>query len=269
MNDIVYDLQDLRYLNWTRTRKSSGTAGSFLKSYDDAGKKKKYYKLSDFEPAQGAIGHECINEIVVQRLLRLLQFEHLEYRLLHAMIRVEENDYETYLCESEDFKSETEGKVALEDYYLIEKEPGETPVAFFRRMGWENDAYALLLTDYLVLNRDRHGANMEVLRDSKSKKIRLSPLFDHGLSLLYTCHSEKEFQAFDVTEDRKVQSFLGTSSTLENVKMVPNSFLKRLPKLAENDLTPIFEGLNELVSETHLAKMHNMIWERWCSLGRI
>lgn len=44
MNDIISDLQDMRYLNWTRTRKSSGTAGSFLKAYDDSGKKKKILK---------------------------------------------------------------------------------------------------------------------------------------------------------------------------------------------------------------------------------
>ncbi len=269
MKDIVYELQDLRHLTWTRTRKSSGTAGSFLKSYDDSGGKKKYYKLSNFDPAQGIIGHECVNEIVVQRLLRLLAFDHLEYTLLHAMIRVEEHDYETYLCESEDFKNETEGKVALEDYYLIEKEPDETPVAFLRRMGWENETYALLVTDYLVLNRDRHGANMEVLRDSKTRQIRLSPQFDHGLSLLCSCHTEKEFQQYDVMEDKKVQSFLGSSSSLENVRMVPKAFLKKLPKLGRSDLDPVFAGLNRIISETHIAKMRSMIRERWCSLDRI
>ena len=58
MRDVIYELTDMRYLSWAKTRKSSGTAGSFLKSYDDTGKKKKYYKLSDSDPVNGITGHE-------------------------------------------------------------------------------------------------------------------------------------------------------------------------------------------------------------------
>ena len=77
----------------------------------------------------------------------------------------------------------------------------------------------MLFIDYLVLNRDRHGANIEVLRDLKAKTVRLAPLFDHGLSLVCRCHSIDELDAFDVLEDRKVQAFVGTSSTFENVNL--------------------------------------------------
>ena len=93
MKDIITDLQDMRYLNWARTRKSSGTAGSFLKSYDDSGRVKIYYKLSDYDQVKGIVGHECVNEIVVQRLLRILGIEHLEYRLIHALVRIEDKDF--------------------------------------------------------------------------------------------------------------------------------------------------------------------------------
>ncbi len=37
MKDIINRIQDLKFLSWTRTRRSSGTAGSFLKAYDDTG----------------------------------------------------------------------------------------------------------------------------------------------------------------------------------------------------------------------------------------
>ena len=53
MTDIIKELQDYRYLSWTKTRKYSGTAGSFLKAYDDTGDTKKYYKLSDYDPMKG------------------------------------------------------------------------------------------------------------------------------------------------------------------------------------------------------------------------
>ncbi len=269
MKDIISEKQDMRYLNWTKTRKSSGTAGSFLKSYDDSFEKKKYYKLSDYDPAKGIIGHECVNEIVVQRLLGLMGTGHLEYTLIHALVKVDDKEYETYLCESEDYKKKTEGKLALEDYYQMEKQPSETPFEFCRRMGWEEYVYRMLMADHLVLNRDRHGANIEVLRDEKSKSIRLSPLFDHGLSLLCRCHTEKEIESFDVTEDRKVQAFIGTQSTYENIKMIPKEFIKSVYTLKKTDLDGLLDGLEGIITKEHAAKIKEMIWKRWCGLDDI
>lgn len=269
MNDIIQELNDMRYLNWARTRKSSGTAGSFLKSYDDTGKKKKYYKLSDSDPVKGIIGHECINEIVVQRLLDFFGIEHLEYTLIHAMVTVDGRDYETYLCRSEDYKEADESKIPLEDYFIMNRENGETPFDFCSRMGWEKYVYEMFLIDYLVLNRDRHGANIEVLRNSKTKAVRLAPLFDHGLCLVCRCHTEDELNDFDVMEDRRVQAFVGTNSTLENVRSIPNSFLKELPDLTETDLDQIFEGLETIIGSAYIVKMKSMIWGRWGALDRI
>ena len=46
---LVKEKQDLTYLSWSVYRNSSGTAGSFLKSYSELGGKKVYYKLSNFD----------------------------------------------------------------------------------------------------------------------------------------------------------------------------------------------------------------------------
>lgn len=269
MRDVITDLQDMRYLSWTKTRKSSGTAGSFLKSYDDSGRLKIYYKLSDYDQVKGIVGHECINEIVVQRVLHILGIEHLEYQLLHALVRIEDKDYETWICASEDYKRDGESKIALEDYYAMEKVEGEAPLDFCKRMGWESQIYAMLVIDYLVLNRDRHGANMEVLRDGKSKEVRLAPLFDHGLSLTCRCHNKDELKKFDVLEDKKVQSFVGTDSTLQNVKMVPKKYIHQLPKLRKKDLEFVFEGFQDVIGQEYMAKMREMIWKRWCELDHV
>ncbi len=269
MGDIEKELQDLRYLDWSRSRKSSGTAGSFLKSYDDTGKKKKYYKLSDYDPVKGIVGHECVNEIVVQRLLQLLKIDHLEYRLIHAVVRIDDRDCETYLCESEDYKTEGEGKIALEDYYLMEREIGESPYVFCARKGWEKYISDMLLVDYLILNRDRHGANIEVLRNEKKHSVRLAPLFDHGLSLLCRCRTIEEIKSFDVMEDKKVQAFVGSPSTFENISMLSKSYLKGLPNLRKKDLDVLFEGLDDVLRSEHIVKIREMIWRRWCSLGSI
>ena len=269
MKDIITDLQDMRYLNWAKTRKSSVTAGSFLKSYDDSGRTKIYYKLSDYDQVKGIVGHECVNEIVVQRILQILGIEHLEYRLIHAMVRIEGRDYETWLCASEDYKRDGESKVALEDYYAMEKKDGEMPLDFCKRMGWERQIYGMLVIDYLVLNRDRHGANMEVLRNPKNKTVRLAPLFDHGISLVCRCHTLDELKKYDVLEDKRVQFFVGTNSVLQNVRMVPKEFLNQLPKLKKSDLTYVFEGLREVVGKEYVLKMREMIWKRWCELDHV
>lgn len=50
---IIHELRDMRYLEWTKTRHSSGTAGSFLKAYEKVGGRKYYYKLSNYDSING------------------------------------------------------------------------------------------------------------------------------------------------------------------------------------------------------------------------
>ena len=73
---ITKEKQDLTYLSWSVYRNSSGTAGSFLKAYSELGGTKTYYKLSNFDKARGVIGHECVNELIVDRLLTILGIPH-------------------------------------------------------------------------------------------------------------------------------------------------------------------------------------------------
>ena len=86
---LIREKQDLTYLSWSVYRNSSGTAGSFLKSYSELGGRKVYYKLSNFDKVQGVIGHECVNELIVDRLLTVLGIPHLSYQLIHADIMVD------------------------------------------------------------------------------------------------------------------------------------------------------------------------------------
>ena len=122
---IISQKQDLTFLKWSHIRNSSGTAGNFLKSSSDIGGIKKYYKLSNYEPGKGITGHECVNEIIVDRLLTVLGVEHLDYELINADIEIDGKTYTTYLCASEDFKERGETKAALDDYYRLNAEEGE------------------------------------------------------------------------------------------------------------------------------------------------
>ena len=70
---VILQLQDFRHLQWTKIRHSSGTAGSFLKASARIRGERWYYKLSDYDPYRGIVGHECVNEIIADRLLTILR----------------------------------------------------------------------------------------------------------------------------------------------------------------------------------------------------
>ena len=262
---VIREKQDLTWLSWSLSRRSSGTAGSFLKSESELTGKKIYYKLSNYDSLRGVIGHECVNELIADRLLTMLGIEHLHYQLIHADIRVNETPQEVWLCASEDFKQKGEQKTALDAYYETEHLPGERPLEFCLRMGWGDYLWQMLVVDFLILNRDRHGANMEVLRNSRKRSLRLAPLFDHGLSLLFNCHSREEIAKFDVMEDRPVQSWLGSRSAWENLKLIPEGRLPLLNPLKESDRDVLLADLDGVISAQMQQAIWNMIWNRWCA----
>lgn len=261
---IISDIQDLTWLSWSKIRNSSGTAGSFLKAYSDFGNTKTYYKLSNYDAVNGIIGHECVNEIIVDRLLTILGIEHLSYQLIHARILVQGEICTTWLCASEDFKKPGESKIALDTYYQAERNPSEKPLDFCVRNGWGKYIWQMIIVDFLILNRDRHGANIEVLRNSKEKTIRLAPLFDHGLSLIFGCHTKEEVQKTEILADKPVQCFVGSSSAYENLNLIPRNQWPSLTPLKETDKDVLLHGLDAALSGEWLDKIWEMIWERWC-----
>lgn len=260
---VIREKQNMTYLSWSKIRSSSGTAGSFLKSFSDMEGIKSYYKLSNYDSYKGIVGHECVNEIIADRLLTILGIEHLEYRLIHADVLVDDSMIETYLCESKDFKEKDESKIALDALYQIEKIDGERPLDFCIRMGWEDYIYEMLVVDFLILNRDRHGANIEVLRNAKKKTLRLAPLFDHGLSLLFQCQSNSNIKQIDVMEDKPVQCFVGSKSTKYNLTLIPKEKFPNLKTLKETDKEILFADLGGVLSEELMDKIWEMIWSRW------
>ena len=264
-SQIVSQKQDLTTLSWAKARQSSGTAGTFLKSYDDLGPRKVYYKLSDYDSVNGIIGHECVNEIVVDRLLEILGIEHLGYQLIHADVLIDGKRHETWLNASEDFKATGESKIALDTFYELERNEDEGPLEFCRRWGWQQQVWQTIVIDYLILNRDRHGANLEVLRNPRARTMRLAPLFDHGLSLMFRAHDDEQVASFDVMSDLPVQSFFGSHSAWDNISLIPDDELPEFQELRETDRGALFEGLDEATTPLWREKAWDMIWKRWCA----
>lgn len=262
--DLILEKQDLTYLNWSRFRNSSGTAGSFLKAYSELGGVKMYYKLSNYNSIYGVTGHESVNELIVDRLLTLLGIEHLHYQLIHADVVVEEKVWETYVCASQNFRRKNEDKQPLDVFYENERKEGEGPLGFCVRRGWGKYIWQMLVVDYLILNRDRHGANIEVLRDKKKETIRIAPLFDHGLSLLCRCETDEAAEKFDVMADLPVQCFVGSRSTRENLNLIPADQMPQLKPICEKDKSFLMDEMEGIISKTLSDKIWEMIWRRWC-----
>lgn len=269
MNKVITEKQDLTFLNWSHIRSSSGTAGTFLKSQSVVSGEKIYYKLSNFDSEKGVIGHECVNEIIVDRLLTILGVPHLEYQLIHADIEIDGKVYNTWLCASKDFKKRGESKAALDNYYYVNKAADETRYEFCLNHGWEKYIDTMLVVDYLILNRDRHGANVEVLRDARKRTIRIAPLFDHGLSFLCSCYNEEEIERFQILEDKPCQNFIGSRSTYDNLSFVKNKKEIFLNKLKMEDKEILLANLDCVLSEKHLNKIWDMLWTRWCEYEKL
>ena len=84
LNQIIHELQDMTHLSWAKTRNSSGTAGSFLKAYEDGVDGKTYFKLSNYDAWKGIVGHECVT-IPVRICLQLPDYHKRNFPIFRGI----------------------------------------------------------------------------------------------------------------------------------------------------------------------------------------
>jgi hypothetical protein len=263
MKDFIEELQDLRHLDWVDKKISLGTPGCFLKAYEEQNEVRVYYKLSNYDSYRGIFGHECVNELIVSRLLDILEIPHLSYQLVHAQICIDGQDRQGYISRSLNFRKANEKKIAFDTYYELHRKEKESPMEFAIRYGWEVYVYQMFIVDYLICNRDRHGANIEVLLDEEEEP-RLSPLFDHGLSFLFSCYENLEsMKKFDILEDRAVNNFIGARSLEYNLHLIPKGGSYFAGELEAEHRECLMKGLDQILSQEHLQRIWEMLWERW------
>lgn len=265
MNDLSVEVQDYRDLDWAERKLSPGTPGCFLKAYSEQNGVRVYYKLSNYDSYRRVFGHECVNELIVSRLLDILGIPHVSYRLVHAAVNIDGEDTETWISESTNFRKNNEEKLAFDMFYDMEKYKDESPLNFAIRSGWEEYIYNMLCVDYIIANRDRHGGNIEILRNMQSDEVRLAPLFDQGVSLLFSTYGdESRIQTFDVMQDIQANNFIGSRSLEYNLSLIPKDYNMNIAPLKKGDKIYLFQGLEKVLSRPHLDKIWEMIWGRWC-----
>lgn len=259
--DIITQLQDLTHLSWTEHRSSSGTSGMLLKAREGDGAQTTFFKMSSYDEYRGIYGHECVNELVAARLLKLLGFEHLPYRLIHAQVQLGSTQHVTWVSASQNFRKPGERKQAFDLFYSLNKQSDESPWDFACRMGWRRQIENMMLADYLIANRDRHGANIEVLR-AKDGSLRLAPLFDNGLSLVFSAFGiEEAAAAFDPLADVQANNYIGSHSLQYNIEHF--NVRPQVNALRKSDKGHLLQGLDQVLPQAHMQAIWNMIWKRW------
>ena len=255
---IIKEKRDLKHLSWSKTRESSGTAGSYLKSFSYSNGKKVYYKLSYFDDINGAFGYEAINEMIACKIMEYLNIEHLDYYLVNADVVIDGKEYNTFLNYSYDYKKANESKISFENFYKIEKMANETKLDFCKRFGFIDTIYKMFIVDFLINNKDRHGANIEILFDKKKKTYRLAPLFDQGLSFLSPAYKDYDIKEYNVKEIKRANTYIGSSDLEENLKLVP---IEMLPTALDIDY--VFEEFSDFLNPLYLSKCKELLMDRW------
>lgn len=270
MQDIICELQDMKHLDWAARKMSPGTPGGFLKAYEEVNGKRLYYKLSNYDSYRGVFGHECVNELIVSRVMDVLKIPHVKYKLIHARIVIDSKEQETWVSVSENFRKNNEEKLAYDLYYDLQKEGNESPLEFAIRNGWGLYMYQMFCIDYLIANRDRYGSNLEVLRNDEEDSVRMAPLFDQGVSLLFSTYGdEKLLKEIDVMRDFPVNNYIGSKSLEYNLSLIPKGYDLQIGKLKIEDQDYIFSSIDYVLSEIHRNKIWEMIWKRWCFFEQI
>lgn len=257
---LVNGVIDLRRIDWGAIGANGSTGGAIPKTSLSDGGTTWYLKTSSYAVGRGFFGLEAQNELIASRLMDCLSIPHVGYELVRARIVYDGREWVTWIARSKTFLGESEQSGSLEDVYRCLAQDGESPYNFCCRMGWKEDMDRTIVVDYLMVNRDRHGANIEVVASSSG--MRPTPVFDTGLSLTAPYAAAPKGPAgFNAMDDYPVNNFLGTRSLESNLALVsPKAVPARLSKAAINH---IFSDLDGVLPGEHLGVARTTIERRW------
>jgi len=249
---------DLRGEVWSKTAGSIVSDGVYMKTELPIDGTNFYLKLSRYDSYRGVYGHESVNELIAYRLGKTLGFSVPEGYLKKCIVNIDDKEHETYVFAAKSYKT-AGSRTAFEDFYVDNRlSEKESPLDLCKRFGWAEIIYKMFIFDYLIINRDRHGANLEVM---KNGNISISPFLDNGLSFVCSCTDESELKSFDITEDRAVNNFIGEKRLGANLDKIDMKV--EFNQLHDADLDNLFKGLHGVLPESYFGVIREIIQRRW------
>lgn len=257
----MYKLIDLTKLDWKVTHNGGVSYGCFYKATDIVNGRKIYYKCSQYYGGQGVFGDESINEVICSRFLTKLGFDCLRYTLVYASVMIDGKVFNTFVSKSENFFVGYSSRITLEDLHSM---GAISTNQLITNLGIQDSIRKMLIADFMILQRDRHGGNIELLY--KDGKYTLSPLFDNGLGLLAPYPSSfssnlVKVKSYDVMADYPVNNYIGERSLYSNLGLVTRKV--RVNKLNKSDRSAVFYGMYDLLPRIYLDKIWELLWSRY------
>lgn len=147
----------------------------------------------------------------------------------------------------------------LDTFYELKRLQKESAIDFCKRLNLWNDIELFLLSDFIFINRDRHGANFELIKIED--KVKLAPIYDNGLSLVAPQQNREEAIAlFNPMQDCVVNNFIGSRGLFENLNLITKPIPLTAPRKVE--VGHIVENYSAFISHTHRLKITEIICER-------
>ena len=266
-------IRDLTGLSWSMGKDFSGnftqtSLGAYYKTTELVDHVKTYYKASRLIYSMG-FGDESIYEVIYSRLMKELGIACVDYKLVHAKIKIRGNAYQTYICESQDFAKDYTSRRTFEKFIEVE---GTSLVEIIEKYGFQKRIDQIIIADFIALSFDRHGANVEVLADDAGNYF-LAPLFDNGNSFFSpypSCDVNQlpTIREYDVMQNKRLGNhFMGAIDMLDSLKLVKNKVTVK--EFASIDFKRIFDGIDEILPKEYLEKIHQMITMRLLYLKEV
>lgn len=251
-------VEDFTKVEWSLDKNTPGTAGMFLKGRSETEEGVFYLKLSSFNSHDGFYGHEAALELIASRVADVCGFEHIPYRLVNGRVSLDGREYVTPVCISKEYRAQGDKRLSLEAYVDLMGKAAD-PTGFLLQGVWGRRILEMMVFDYIIYNRDRHGGNMEVLENGGN--YRLVPIFDNGCCLtqaLFAGWREKDNSWF--LSDGPANNYLGTKSLETNLKRYCAGNVE-LPYRTIPD--GIWDGLDGFLEREHLGFLEKMLNARY------
>lgn len=258
---------DLTHLNWSTTRSNGVSYGCYYKATETFNGIKYYYKCSNLYTGTDTFGDESVYEVICSRLANILGLRAAKYSLIYAKVSIRGKFYNTYICKSKNFAAGVDMRITLEDFKDFY--PGISVFDLVKHFNLSSQLSEMLIFDFLVMQRDRHGKNIEILR--KNGAYTFSPLFDNGLTFLAPypssdATSKARVLDFDPLQDPPVNNYIGVRSLLQNLSLLQKPVV--VNKLSKASKARLFYGLHLVLPEAYLDKIWEIIVFRYSFLRK-